>query len=167
MNIQSPRGRTGGAPQGFTLIEVLISLVILSVGLLGLGLLQAQSLKASYSSNHRTIATNLAYELLDEIRANHRLAYRYSYISASDFGSISASTCNPAPITAVGGDPVADDISGWECQVVRSLPGSPTATVTMPFNGVSGDIQIQLQWTDQRFQATADQSNNFALQTQL
>ena len=151
------------AAGGFTLIEVLISLIILSVGLLGLGLLQSQSLKASYSANHRTIATNLAYQLLDEMRSNRRLAYRYSYISASDFTGLNASSCNAQPNT---GDIVADDISGWECQVVKALPNGQ-ATITMPFNGVAGNIQIQINWTDQRFSAAADQNNQFALQTEL
>jgi type IV pilus assembly protein PilV len=151
------------ALRGFTLIEVLISLIILSVGLLGLGLLQAQSLKASYSSNHRTQATNLAYQLLDEIRANRRLAYRYSYISSSQITGMNTSSCNVQPNT---GDIVADDINGWECQVAKDLPGG-TATITMPFNGVAGNINIQLTWTDQRFQNAADQNTTFNLSTQL
>jgi len=145
---------------------VLISLVILSVGLLGLGLLQAQSLKTSYSSNHRTQATNLAYELLDEMRSNRRLAFRYSYIAPGDFGSINPLTCDPARVTPPGGDVVGDDIAGWECQVVRTLPGA-TAQVTMPFNGVDGDVQIQIIWQDRRFNNTADQGNTFALSTEL
>ena len=150
--------------RGFTLIEVLISLVILSVGLLGLGLLQAQSLKTSYSANHRTQATNLAYQLLDEIRSNRRLAFRYSYIATGDFSSINPLTCDPQPTN--GTDVVDNDIKGWECQVARTLPGA-TAQVTMPYLGVNGNVQIQLTWNDTRFQNTADQGNTFALSTQL
>ena len=146
--------------RGFTLIEVLVSLIILSVGLLGLGLLQSQSLKASYSANHRTIATNLAYEILDEMRTNKRLAYRFSYIVPTDFSSLNVTTCDPQPNT---GDVVADDINGWECQVVKALPNGQS-TITFPGGG---NVQIQVNWTDQRFSAAADQNNSFALQTEL
>jgi type IV pilus assembly protein PilV len=152
------------ASRGFTLIEVLVSLIILSVGLLGLGLLQSQSLKASYSANHRTIATNLAYEILDEMRTNRRLSYRFSYISPSDFTSLNVHTCDPMPNT---GDIVADDISGWECQVGKALPNGSSTITFGNVNVNPGDVQININWQDQRFSAASDQANSFTLQSEL
>ncbi|MCU7836976.1 MAG: type IV pilus modification protein PilV [gamma proteobacterium symbiont of Taylorina sp.] len=55
---------------GFTLIEVLVSLVILSTGLLGVAGMQINSLKNNQSAYYRTQAVNLAYELADSMRAN-------------------------------------------------------------------------------------------------
>ena len=147
--------------RGFTLIEVLVSLIILSVGLLGLGLLQAQSLKSSYGSNHHTVATNLAYEVLDEMRANRLIAYQFAYISAGDFGSISPTTCDPAPMPITETTLVSDDIKGWECQVVRNLPGA-TAAITL----VNGTATVTIVWQDQRYQV-GSQNNTFSMRTEL
>jgi len=59
-----------GAQSGVTLIEILITLLVLAVGLLGLAALQGLSLQAGQTSLARTQATNLAYEVIDHARAN-------------------------------------------------------------------------------------------------
>lgn len=56
--------------RGVTLIEILITLIVLSVGLLGLAALQSFSLQAGQVSLLRTQATNFAYEVADHARAN-------------------------------------------------------------------------------------------------
>jgi len=56
--------------RGVTLIEILITLLVLAVGLLGLAALQAFSLSAGQSSYYRTQATNVAYQVADAARAN-------------------------------------------------------------------------------------------------
>ncbi len=158
--------RSARAARGFSLIEVLVALVILSVGLLGLGLLQATSLKASFGANHRTVATNLAYQLLDMVRANRLWAYRYAYITTTDFAGINPATCNPQPVGGVTGDLVSDDIQGWECQVVHNLPGGE-AVVTLNAGGVPGAIAVTIDWTDARFKTTEGQTSTFTLASQL
>ncbi|MCF6190047.1 MAG: type IV pilus modification protein PilV [Cocleimonas sp.] len=55
---------------GFSLLEVLISMVILSVGLLGLGGLQVASLKGANNAHSRNVANMLVMELADRMRAN-------------------------------------------------------------------------------------------------
>ena len=55
---------------GFTLIEVLISMLILAVGLLGLAGLQATGLRNNLSAYNRSQATQLAYDMADRMRAN-------------------------------------------------------------------------------------------------
>lgn len=55
---------------GFSLLEVLIALLVLSIGLLGLAALQTTGLKFNQQSYQRTQATLLSYEILDRIRAN-------------------------------------------------------------------------------------------------
>ena len=58
--------------KGFTLIEVLIAMLVLAVGLLGLASLQAYSLRNTQSAYNRSLATELAYDLADRMRANMR-----------------------------------------------------------------------------------------------
>ena len=55
---------------GFTMVEVLVTLVILAVGLLGLAGLQATSLRNTESAYQRSQAAILAYDMLDRMRAN-------------------------------------------------------------------------------------------------
>lgn len=153
------RSRVASAA-GFTLIEVLVSLIILSVGLLGLGLLQASSLKSSFSANQGTVQTNLAYQMIDMMRANRRLAFRYAYIDKGDAAAFSETTCNRHPST---GDIVADDSNGWMCQLRRELPDGD-ADVALK-NGVA---TVVITWTDARWLANAaDQKSTFAVSSQL
>ena len=56
--------------KGFTLLEVLISLVIFSIGLLGLAGLQILAVKLTSDSMLRTVATVLANDMVDRMRAN-------------------------------------------------------------------------------------------------
>ena len=55
---------------GFTLLEVLIAIVITSIGVLGLAGLQAASLRNNHSAYLRGQATLLAYDMADRMRAN-------------------------------------------------------------------------------------------------
>lgn len=75
---------------GFSLMEVLVALLVLSVGLLGLAALQAVSLKTNHGAYQRTQATFLAYDIMDRMRANRANAIAGAYnlaISATPSGS--------------------------------------------------------------------------------
>jgi type IV pilus assembly protein PilV len=82
MKRKHPR-RLRAAPGGFTLIEVLVAIVVLAFGLLGFALLQTMSVRFTQSANYRTQATNLAYDLIDQMRANRYQAAWYSTASFS------------------------------------------------------------------------------------
>ncbi len=56
--------------RGFSLIEVLIALFVLSLGLIGLAALQTTAFKFNHQSHERTQAIIQAYDILDRIRAN-------------------------------------------------------------------------------------------------
>jgi type IV pilus assembly protein PilV len=56
--------------RGATLIEVMVAVAILSVGLLGIGALQAVSLKDNRGANYRTQANIIAQQLIESMRAN-------------------------------------------------------------------------------------------------
>jgi type IV pilus assembly protein PilV len=79
-NLQSSVARSGG----FTLVEVLVSLVILAIGLLGIAKLMLFSSHSNDSAYLRSQATSLAYEILDDMRANRPEALNgTSYITAA------------------------------------------------------------------------------------
>ncbi len=57
---------------GFTLLEVLVAVFVMTVGLLGIASLQARAMQGNHSAFLRTQAATLAYAMLDTWRANHR-----------------------------------------------------------------------------------------------
>jgi type IV pilus assembly protein PilV len=60
--------------RGFTLIEVLVTLVILTFGLLGIAGLMAKGQRVSFEAYQRQQAVALATDMAERIRANHTLA---------------------------------------------------------------------------------------------
>lgn len=56
--------------KGFSILEVMVAVVVLSLGLLGMASLQARALKGNQSSLQRSQATMLTYSILDAIRAD-------------------------------------------------------------------------------------------------
>ena len=56
--------------QGFTLIEILVAVLILSLGVLGLIAMESLALQSNMSAYHRSQATILAYDLSDKMRTN-------------------------------------------------------------------------------------------------
>lgn len=73
-------GRAARA-RGFTLVEVLITIVVTAIGLLTVAGLQAASKRVSYESAQRTAAIALAQDMVERIRANP--GARASYLTAS------------------------------------------------------------------------------------
>ena len=61
--------------KAFTLLEVMVALVIFSIGLLGLAGLQSAGIKNNQISYSRTIAQQLVYDMADRIRTNARIDY--------------------------------------------------------------------------------------------
>ncbi|MCE2978459.1 MAG: type IV pilus modification protein PilV [bacterium] len=68
-----PRGRAGG----FTLIEILVSLTLVAIGLLGLAQLIVKGQRASFEAYQRQQAITLANDMLEKIRANRARAADY------------------------------------------------------------------------------------------
>jgi len=70
---------TSRAQRGFTLLEVLIAVVVLSIGLLGIATLQMTGVKQTHNSQLRASAAALAQEMADRMRANPSAAENGDY----------------------------------------------------------------------------------------
>lgn len=88
--------------RGFSLIETLIALVVLSIGLLGIAVLQVEGVKSSQTALLRTKAVLLAADMADRIRANAQGDYRVGAaavaapgVSCADDSGSQASICSP------------------------------------------------------------------------
>jgi len=103
--------------RGFSLIEVLVALVVLSVGLLGLAALQSTATQFNASAYTRSQATLLAYDMADRIRANRQAGLDGQYNSPyPDPGDL------PECDDDVDGTVAEQDLGGWRRALVCSLP---------------------------------------------
>ncbi len=148
--------RASGAQAGSTLLEVMIAVVILSVGLLGMALLQSTSLRAAQTTNERSQATMLAYEMMDMVRTNRRQASQYGLIRENQF-FVDGYNGACAPGAAVPAQRVAADRNDWVCAVRRAIPdalGRVTVTGAVvpvgPGAATPATIEVRLEWCDQR-----------------
>ncbi|HET7396573.1 MAG TPA: type IV pilus modification protein PilV [Gammaproteobacteria bacterium] len=140
-----PEKRTAA---GFTLIEVLVALVILSVGLLGIAGMISVSLKSSGSTYTRTQATALTYNILDRMRANRASVSSYNIAqgtpatNASCLGS--TANCTPADIANF-------DLYEWKQDLASQLPQGDGSITTTVVNNMT-QITVTVYWSDARAQ---------------
>ncbi len=102
--------------QGFSLVEVLIALIIMSVGMLGIAGLYVQSMQAGRTSMLRHHAVTLAGDVADRIRANPTAGAAYAAAAGADNNCIDQNVdCNDAQMAA-------NDIFVWQAQAASFLP---------------------------------------------
>jgi type IV pilus assembly protein PilV len=79
-----------GRQAGFTLLEVLVSIVVIAIGLLGLFGLQAKAQKAETESYGRTQALVLIQDIADRMNANRADTFSLAYVTATPAGGAGA-----------------------------------------------------------------------------
>lgn len=124
---------------GITLIEVLISMLIISFAVVGAAALQIETLRNSVTMEHRAQAIFLANDILERMRASKKKDADEldEYIVSVDAspGEDDDDEVQPAPQTCApadgGGSVVAHDLQEWGCLVTTTLPtGSASIAVT-------------------------------------
>lgn len=133
---------TTSTQRGFTLVETMVAMVVLSIGLLGVAKLVTGAVHANDSGYMRGQATQLAYEILDQMRANRSAAL--SYTGAGAAADCISAPCAPTVLAGL-------DMLNWNTRVAATLPGG-TGTVT-PTAGAGGTVAvIQVSWDDSEAQ---------------
>jgi type IV pilus assembly protein PilV len=107
--------RANRKQRGFSLVEVLIALIIMSVGMLGIAGLYVQSMQAGRTSLFRHHAVTLAGDVADRIRANPRAGIAYA-------GGGADNNCVAAGIDCGEVEMASNDIFLWDQQATDSLP---------------------------------------------
>lgn len=122
------------AHKGFSLIEVLVAMVVLSLGLLGLAALQMTSLRFNQSSQMRTQATILASDIFDCMRANRNAANLGQYASAFTAGP-------PA-----GASIYEQDLRNWKNRITSLLGATAQGEAAGP--DAEGKYRVTIRWSD-------------------
>lgn len=140
--------------QGFSLLEVLISVLIFSIGLLGVAALLVLSVRTNHSAYLRTQATFLAESMADRIRTNlgwiQEYNGTYDASTTDDDDGDCGGPCTPAEL-------VERDKAQWSRQLVDQLPAASAkidcdeVTIQPGYVGIqpySGLCRMTITWTE-------------------
>ncbi len=120
---------------GFTIIEVLVSIFVLALGVMGVAGMQLHAMRASHLSGYQTTAVQMAAALADKMRANavsmrktgannpFLFTYQASDSVSENDGATTcygAAECNAAEMAVF-------DINEWQQRLNASLPGARAA----------------------------------------
>lgn len=135
---------------GFSMIEVLVTLVLISIGVLGMVALQARTIQYTQDAVQRNTAAMLANDLVELMRAMPDGLDSFYKTASATFPDLPAAGCTPLPADAAG------QLSCWAERAKSALPGASDLlnsefyicrTTTANTCSGSGDaIEIQLAW---------------------
>lgn len=135
---------------GMTLIEVLVSVLILSVGLLGAVVIQLNALKYTDSSRMTSQASFIAYDMLDRIRANSGADYSWSQTQSGSSRPSGAS--------------VRDlDLHDFEANIIRFAGESAKGSVAIN----QREVIISISWDDSRAANVGNPRETFTLASRV
>ena len=138
---------------GFTLIEVLIAILVLAFGLLGFALLQTMNVRFTKSAQQRTVATNLAYELVDIMRTQRSHG---SYYNAIKFGTLASVVVPASGCVRTAATTPAANIDRWKCEVRAALPDADANVALQP----DGVVSVEVRWGDANWSKVAGEVNS-------
>lgn len=152
-------GRRVGRQEGFTLIEVMIALLVLGVGLLAFAMLQTMNVRYTKSAQQRTVASNLAYEIIDLMRTQRALGSHFNGITYASFAGLTPGNCAPSADATP-----ANNIAYWRCQVVTQLPDGQ-AQVQLAADGA---VTVTVRWGDSSWLTDVNQQvTAFSVQSRI
>ncbi|MDH3452259.1 MAG: type IV pilus modification protein PilV [Gammaproteobacteria bacterium] len=132
----NPRHQTG-----FTMIEVLVTVMVMAFGLLAFAFLQAQGMSFNQSAYTRTQATIAAYDIIDRMRANPQAALTGAYNATA--APTSYTDCDASGADCDTAELAAFDVGRWYEQLDRELGGTGTIT----WDGAN-TYTLDVQWTE-------------------
>jgi type IV pilus assembly protein PilV len=150
--------------RGVTLIEVLVTMVIVAIGLLGLAGMQMRGLSIQKDAHGRSIATQLALDLADRMRANRQdMAVSNDYTFTAAIGSTWAAPptdCAAAKTLCSWSEQAQYDMreqadgTGWLSRLQAALPNGWAHVV--PVAGSPGEWDVTMMWQETGFHARSE-----------
>jgi len=144
MPLSARPGFRDRAARGFTLVEMLVALVVLSVGMFGVANLFVMTVQANASSTSRLLAVDLVGDLADRIRANRTAGAAYAGAAANNNcagGALGATNCSPAQMAA-------NDLFLWQRQIAAAWPGGTATSSVVYTAGTPATYTITINWQE-------------------
>lgn len=141
--------------RGATLIEVLVSILLMALGVLAMAAMQVNAVQYGKTSEFRTVASLLANDLSDRMRANHPITQvnmggttGYDYLPTSTYApptlpDMPSTSCEDTTTPCDFNAMAAFDKAQWARNLFRQLP---EGTARVVINGSNANIWIV--WTD-------------------
>ena len=153
--------------RGFSLLEVLITILLITVGVLGMVAMQGRSIQYTNDSLHRTQAAILANEMIEIVRASPTFSTDDDAFYFDAELPTSAGDCREIDSTSL----MDDQIACWGDKVRRLLPDAGSDAVSGQFHvcrtavdgGLCGNgaaIEVQVAWRAAGGQCLMDSEDN-------
>jgi len=133
---------------GFTLLEVMVALLVLSIGLLGLAMLQATNLQYNTDAYTRTQATLFAYDIIDRMRANSAAVADLDgtgYDQPTSSAVTISTNCDTSSCTSA--ELATYDVRKWYDRAVATLPNATATPPTININSTDS-VTITIRWME-------------------
>ncbi len=147
--------------RGSTMFEVLIAVLVLGIGILGVGAMQALSLSSNHTASMRSQAVALTDDMSDRMRANLTAARA---TAPNNYATVAAANNNcraiyrtglvGAPAVCTATQMAADDLFDWNDRVAAQLPeGAGTVCIDSTpddalCDGVGVAYAVKVFWTE-------------------
>ena len=146
MHTKAPAPAQIATARGSSLLEVLVTMVILSIGLLGYAGMQLSSMRSTEMGRMRSTVIALGGDIAERLQANRREALQGGYD-----GEIEAQTAADCSLDACSRQQLREhDLSAWR-QQLRSLPAGRGHIANS-----SSTMTISLCWNEQRREDAGD-----------
>lgn len=133
--------------RGFSMLEILITLVIVATALLGTAGLQAHALKTNMGGQFRNQAVFLSADIAERMEANKVQAVAaggYALAAGAAIPAVSTA-CNTGPCTAA--QLAQYDLGNWQAEIAAILPQG-TGVITQTVAGNPSTYTIVINWVD-------------------
>lgn len=141
----SPPARWRVEERGSSLLEVLIALLVLSLGLLGLARMQLENMRQTGNAAYRSQAALLAYDIVDRMRANPGAARGGAYDIGLGSSPGGGGDCRGAGVDCDSGSMADFDLGQWKNTLADLLPQGDGA---VSYDGAL--FTVVIQWSESR-----------------
>jgi type IV pilus assembly protein PilV len=137
---------------GYTLLEVLIALLVFSLGLLGMAAMMVSAVRGNHQAFHHSQATYVADSITDGLRANLEAVNANAYNTDGFISTHASSDCQPCSPAQLADK----DLNAWALLASSRLPGGemnidcdriglPEGVPQAAYNGI---CHIRLRWVE-------------------
>jgi type IV pilus assembly protein PilV len=124
---------------GVSLLEVLIAVLVLSVGLLGIAGLQTANLRNTQSAHQRTVAVLLAVSMSERIRANPTAAEAGLFVLGKNCTALNA-----------GSSIESVEHANWMTEIQTNLGAAETSCGEVLYDALTLTYTVNVYWDDSR-----------------